>query len=138
MNFRYSTIYRFFSSIQVWLLTLTSASLLFLTACSTGSQPTSSHKNWNSRVGNYTYDQAVAELGPPKSTQVKPDGTRVAEWLAQKGRPGSVGFGMDAGQATPGRRESQVPYETPRVPDQYLRLTFGSDGTLQSWRQSAK
>ncbi|EEF62556.1 hypothetical protein [Pedosphaera parvula] len=133
MNFRSSTICRFFSSIQVWFLALTSASLLFLTACSTNS-----HANWNGRVGNYTYDQAVAELGPPKSTQVKPDGTRVAEWLAQKGRPGSVGFGMDAGQVTPGIRESQVPYETSRVPDQYLRLTFGSDGRLQSWRQSAR
>ena len=30
--------------------------------------------DWNGRVGNYTYDQAVMELGPPDKTATLSDG----------------------------------------------------------------
>ena len=32
--------------------------------------------NWNARIGNYTYDQAIVELGPPdKVAHLSVDGT---------------------------------------------------------------
>jgi hypothetical protein len=110
---------------------------LFLTGCKTSSK-TSSQADWDSRVGRYTYDQAVAEMGKPQTTQVQPDGTRVAEWLTQKGRPPAVEYGLNPGYAVPGVRQSQNVYETSEFPLQYLRLTFAPDGTLKSWRQTAK
>jgi len=54
----------------------------------------------------------------------------------QRGIPSSVGFGMDAGFATPGLLESPIPYETPPSPDRYLQLTFGPDGRLMAWKRS--
>jgi hypothetical protein len=104
--------------------------LLLLTGCTT-----TSRVDWTSRIGAYTYDQAVMELGPPKNVETLPDGARVATWLTQRGRPGSVGFGMGAAFATPGLLESPIPHETPATPDQYLRLTFGPDGRLVQWKQ---
>ena len=37
--------------------------------------------DWSARVGNYTYDQAVMELGPPDKSAKLTDGTVVADWL---------------------------------------------------------
>ena len=103
---------------------------LLLTGCATAPQP-----DWNNRVGNYTYDQAVAELGPPAKSVVLPDGGRASDWLVSRGRPGSVGSGMGAGFATPGFVESSIPYDTPPIPSEYLRLTFGPDGKLAAWQR---
>src|ERR1039458_7493673 len=41
---------------------------------------TTSRIDWASRVGNYTYDQAVAEFGPPDKAAKLSDGATVAEW----------------------------------------------------------
>ena len=40
--------------------------------------------NWSERVGNYTYDQAVLELGPPDKSARLTDGTVVADWLTRR------------------------------------------------------
>src|SRR5690242_15264115 len=49
--------------------------------------------DWNSRIGNYTYDQAVLELGPPDKDAKLTDGTVVAEWMTRRGYSGgSVGL----------------------------------------------
>ncbi len=37
--------------------------------------------DWAAQVGNYTYDQAVLELGPPDKSAKLTDGTVVADWL---------------------------------------------------------
>jgi hypothetical protein len=103
---------------------------LLLAGCATTPQP-----DWNSRVGNYTYDQAVAELGPPAKSVMLPDGGRTSDWLMSRGRPGSVGLGMGAGFATPGFMESSIPYDTPPIPSEYLRLTFRPDGKLAAWQR---
>jgi hypothetical protein len=110
----------------IWLVWLG----LLLGGCATTPRP-----DWNSRIGNYTYDQAVAELGPPAKSKALPDGSRVTDWLTSRGRPGSVGFGMDAALATPGFMESSIPYDRPPIPSQYLRLTFGPDGKLAAWQR---
>src|SRR2546422_1315490 len=58
----------------------------FLSGCKTTPKV-----DWNSRVGNYTYDQAVAELGPPDKSAKLSDGTMVAEWMTRRGYSGGTG-----------------------------------------------
>ena len=36
--------------------------------------------DWTARLGSYTYDQAVAEFGPPDKVAKLSDGAIVAEW----------------------------------------------------------
>ena len=97
---------------------------LFLTACAT------TKIDWQSRVGNYTYDQAVLEFGPPDKDATLGDGARVSEWLLSRGRShGSYATYMGRG----------VVYVNNDVsPDYYLRLTFDPSGKLQSFRKYAK
>ena len=69
------------------LLVLELALCLFLVGCA------STKIDWNSRIGNYTYDQAVTELGPPDKQAKLTDGTVVAEWMTRRGYSGgSVGL----------------------------------------------
>ena len=92
--------------------------------------------DWAARVGNYTYDQAVAELGPPDKSTKLTDGTVVADWLTQPAQtivaaePYFSPPGCYFGPLTPMHTET-------RVPAQYLRLTFGGDGKLKTWREVA-
>ena len=66
---------------------LSFAFCLFLIGCA------STKIDWNSRIGNYTYDQAVLELGPPDKYAKLTDGTVVAEWMTRRGYSGgSAGF----------------------------------------------
>src|SRR5882724_9750895 len=66
--------------------------------------------DWNARVGVYTFDQAVVELGPPDKQQKLTDGMTVTEWISRYsngssvsvgtgfyGYPGSVGFVQTTG-----------------------------------------
>jgi hypothetical protein len=94
--------------------------------------------DWNSRIGNYTYDQAITELGPPDKSAKLTDETTVAEWLTRRGYSGgSVGFAY--GYGYPDRYYYPGPfyhhYYEPPSPDYFIRLTFGPDGKLQSWRR---
>lgn len=90
--------------------------------------------NWSTRIGTYTFDQAVLEFGPPDKQAKLTDGTLVAEWQTQRGYT----------------RTEYVPYYTYRhryyggyyhgaplvssVPDVFLRLTFDPAGKLVSWK----
>jgi len=102
---------------------------LFLAGCAT------TKIDWNSRVGNYTYDQAVAELGPPDKSAKLSDGTTVAEWLTQRGYArGSVG--VMYGYGYPHYYHPWYPYYSePPSPDYYIRLTFGPEGKLQAYKR---
>lgn len=42
--------------------------------------------DWAGRAGNYTFEQAVAELGPPDWQTKLTDGSRVADWLTRRRR----------------------------------------------------
>ena len=94
--------------------------------------------NWAARVGNYTFDQAVTELGPPDKQARLTDGATVAEWLMQRGRSHfflSTGFGYGwpyYGSVSPGW------VDTTTSPDWYLRLTFAPDGKLSAWKRFAR
>jgi len=93
--------------------------------------------DWNSRVGNYTYDQAVIELGPPDKKEKLTDGTIVAEWVKRRSGSGfSFGVGgggfVGPGTAVGGGIGQSVGSSYDRV----LKLIFASDGKLSSWSKN--
>lgn len=106
---------------------LLAAGALLLAGCAT-------HRiDWNARVGNYTFDRAVTDFGPPDKQAKLSDGRLVAEWVTRYsnggtavvgagfyGYPGSVGFV----QTTPSYYESK------------LRLTFNTNSILAAWAKN--
>ena len=105
--------------------------------------------NWNTRVGHYTYEQAVVELGPPEKSETLSSGRRVAEWLVRKGytsipSPYSVQYPTAQPYPYPvyAFRSYGPPYAgywiPTHVPDQWLRLVFGTDGELSEWKRIDK
>ena len=91
--------------------------------------------DWAARVGNYTLDQAILELGPPDKQAKLQDGTVVAEWLTRHGYYyASPAFGYYHGY--PGWYYG-TGYVT-RTPDYFLRLIFTPDGKLQAWKRFAR
>lgn len=92
--------------------------------------------DWNARIGNLTFDQAVLEFGPPAKQAKLTDGTVVAEWQTQRGRTHTYyepvyGHGYRHryyGPAYP------MPVTT-STPDCFLRLTFDPAGQLTAWKK---
>jgi len=89
--------------------------------------------DWSQRVGNYTFDEAVRELGPPVNSTRLQDGTTVAEWFLRYGSQVSFGFGTSVygGGGAVGVGQSV----TAPPKGHYLRLIFGPEGKLQSWEK---
>ncbi len=86
--------------------------------------------NWNSRVGTYTYDDAIKELGPPDKSAQLTDKTTIADWLLDRGGPRASyqsGYGYWL-----------LPIDAPPAPDYYLRLTFDKDNKLTAWKKLFK
>jgi hypothetical protein len=79
--------------------------------------------NWQSRIGTYTYDQAVTELGVPDRSATLSDGSIVGEWLTSRGAEYGTSFPAPRGFAV-------QTYDVNRFPDEYLSLTFGPDHKL--------
>jgi hypothetical protein len=92
------------------------AAMILLAGCAT------TKVDWNSRLGQYTYDDAVGELGVPDRQTTLSDGSQVAEWLERRG--GGYGTGYSP------RWSRFQTYDVYEYPDRYLRLTFGPDGKL--------
>ncbi|HEX4342934.1 MAG TPA: hypothetical protein VH255_06065 [Verrucomicrobiae bacterium] len=91
--------------------------------------------DWSTRVGVYTYDQVVLEMGPPDRYAKLEDNTLVADWMIARGhfQTGPVVWGNPNGF---GPTAYSSYYST--MPDFYLRLTFGPDKKLQSWKKFAR
>lgn len=106
--------------------------VLVLTGCAT-------HKiNWAGRVGAYTFDQAVVELGPPDKQAKLSDGSLVAEWLTRRGyRQTFVSGGYHASPWHYGYGHPPTYVDT-YSPDYFLRLNFSPEGQLQSWKKFAR
>jgi hypothetical protein len=104
--------------------------LLILLSAGCASKP---KVDWNSRIGSFTYDQAVLELGPPASHARLEDGTTVAEWLLSHGSQFSFGVGTGFYGPSAGVGVGQSVTTTP--PGNYLRLVFGPDGILKQWEK---
>jgi hypothetical protein len=103
---------------------LASAAVLFF-GCATN------RVDWQSRVGNYTFDQAVLEMGPPDKVADLKDGTKVAEWLTSRGR--SLGGSFIV---TRGGYVHHIP--DPEGPDYFIRLAFDPEGRLTDFKRVVK
>ncbi len=93
--------------------------------------------DWAARVGNFTYDQAVLELGPPDKSAKLDTGVIVADWITRPGYPrASVGppvfYGYYPGAVIVSG------YAEGYTPTYFLRLTFGADGKLAAWKKFAR
>jgi len=90
--------------------------------------------NWGERIGTYTFDQALAELGGPALVGESSAG-KTAEWVLRRspqmsfgfgvggasyGSGGGVGVGVGSGISPPPHGEN-------------LRLIFDAEGKLKEW-----
>lgn len=101
--------------------------VLLLAGCATGKV------NWAARVGQFTHDQAIVELGPPDKQARLTDGSVVAEWLIKRGR--SIVYPGGGYYGPPGYYGGVYPGYIQTGPDYFLRLTFGADGRLTAWKR---
>ena len=93
--------------------------------------------DWGGRVGHYTFDQAVIELGPPDKQAKLGDGTVVADWITRRGYSRAYAmYGPGYPVWYPGPVYPE--YVETTAPDFYLRLIFGPDGQLSRWKKFAK
>jgi len=86
--------------------------------------------DWNARVGHYTFDQAVMDMGPPDKQAKLADGTIVGEWLINRGATYVYGTPGPYGYYYAGPMTAQT------TPSRFLRLTFGADGQLVTWKKA--
>ena len=117
---------------RAWLVLLLSTSVECITGCATRQK-----ERWNQRIGQYTYDEAVKEMGPPERKETTSDGILVAEWILRRvqtyGVP-SAGWGMGwgwRGRWGGGWGGTDI-HSTPEVA---LQLHFGPDKRLQTWKE---
>lgn len=92
---------------------------------------TTKQADWNSRVGYYTYDQAILELGPPDKQAKLSDGQTVAEWIKRRsgGTGLTIGTGYYGGSGGVGVSQSVGSGYSNRS----LKLTFDTEGRLANW-----
>jgi hypothetical protein len=90
--------------------------------------------DWNGRVGTYTYDQAVTDLGPPDRQAKLSDGKTVAEWITH--RNGGTSFGIGTGFYTGGVGVGVGQSVGSGYSEHILKLTFGTDNKLAFWQKN--
>jgi len=90
--------------------------------------------NWSERIGAYTYEQAVADLGKPAVLAESSEG-RHAEWILRRSSHMSFGFGVGTGSFGPhgGVGVGVGSSVSPPPSGEYLQLKFGPDGQLKEW-----
>jgi hypothetical protein len=99
---------------------------LWLTGCAT------QRVDWVARIGHYTYEQAVLDMGPPDKQAKLADGTIVAEWLTDSGSTYVSGAPGPYGPFYPGY------VSTYTIPSRFVRLTFDPNGQLSAWKRGYK
>ena len=110
-----------------------SLAILFLAVAFIAGCKTTPKVDWNSRVGTYTFDRAVTDMGPPDKQAKLSDGKKVAQWITLHGSSGfSVGGGYGSGNYGMGAGQTI----TQSYKDRVLELTFGTDGKLVSWAKN--
>ena len=100
------------------------AAAILLAGCAT------QRVDWNSRIGHYTFDQAVAELGPPDKQAKLSDGRTVTEWITRYYHAGSAVAGAGYYGGPHGSGVIQTP---PNYYESHLRLIFGTNQVLSAW-----
>lgn len=89
--------------------------------------------DWNSRIGTYTFDDAIMELGPPHRQTMLSDGRIVAEWITRHVSSGTTTVVGGGGFHGGGAMVIQGP---PRYWDRILRLTFSTNDVLVAWSRN--
>ena len=110
----------------------TRLAILFLAVAFIAGCKTTPQVDWNNRVGSYTYNQALAELGSPEKQTKLSDGKTVDQWITLHGGSGLVGGANAGGIDTMGPGQPVVQ----TYKDHVLELTFGTDGKLVSWARN--
>ncbi len=93
--------------------------------------------DWAGRVGNYTFDQAVVELGPPDKQATLTDGSMVADWLTRRGR-NAVYTPVGGYTGGPGWAGYTSDTDGPGAPDFFLRLHFDPNRQLTAGEKFAR
>lgn len=113
------------SAAKGFLLAVLLVAVAFISGCATAPPV-----DWNSRVGHYTYAEAVHELGPPNRQSHLSNGATVSKWFRQPSAPTAMpnngmnnGFGV--GQSISVGSNNQ-----------YLQLTFDTNGVLTAWSKN--
>jgi hypothetical protein len=90
--------------------------------------------NWNERIGSYTYEQAVAELGKPDVLAESSEG-RTADWILKRSPNMSFGFGVGGGTfgSHVGTGVGVGTSVSPPPHGEYLHLVFDAEGRLKAW-----
>ena len=96
--------------------------LLVATACQTKPKI-----EWNSWVGNTSYDDVVRRLGPPEKETKLSDGSRVGDWFLNRGQLISTFQSMPDGRIIQGSAH--------QFPDRLMRLTFDKEDIMRSWKR---
>ncbi len=98
---------------------------------------TTGKNQWALRVGHYTLEQALLELGPPAKSALLLDGEVMVEWVTPT--EGNV-KPNGPNQEWPGHYHSGVAgvSPTPSFPASHLRLTFAPDETLTDWKMYSR
>ena len=86
--------------------------------------------DWNTRIGKYTYSQAVNEMGPPARQARLNDGKLVCKWFVQPPLGPRFNSGMSYYGNT-GFAPSQNAASC--YSDRMLQLTFDTNNTLTEW-----
>jgi len=107
--------------------------ILALTVAFLASCATRPPIDWDSRVGHYTFDQAVNELGPPDRQARFSDGKAVYKWFVQPPVAPHFNSGM-SNYGNNGFGASQT--IGPTFNNQMLQLTFDTDGQLTAWSKN--
>jgi hypothetical protein len=94
--------------------------------------------DWDSRIGTYTYDQAVTDLGPPDKQAKLTDGKTVAEWITHRsgGTGLSIGTGFFSGGGGIGTGVGVSQSVGSGSSNKVLKLTFGTDNKLVAWSKN--
>lgn len=92
--------------------------------------------DWDARIGSYTYDNAIRELGPPDKSARLSDGSTVADWVTSRGYRSATAYGGGWYPYGPyGWAGPSYVVVDPPSPDRILRLTFDPEGRLVSWER---
>jgi len=67
--------------------------LLLVGSCASGPKVTVEDSEWGTRIGKYTYEEALAELGEPQMIGESSEG-KITEWVLRQSVPFSIGFGF--------------------------------------------
>jgi hypothetical protein len=109
--------------------------LVFLTgSCASGPKTNIKEIDWGGRIGTYTYEEALAELGEPDVIGETSEGM-IAEWVVRRSPMVSFGFGFGSGGygLHTGAGVGVGTSVSPPPSGEYLHMRFDKNGKLAEW-----